>query len=87
MTHRDWSRVNGNYRILSFDEWFIKKFYNLLPEKLTNYTRDTYNKWKDYGVDEIRFVNYYIKEDKDLLTELTYVALPRKTHTCSKLRE
>jgi len=82
--HTNWPGVDGDYRIMTFDEYYVNDFYK--PKDHSHDTINGYNAWKECA-DEIKFVNYHIKEDEDFLTEFFCEALPGETKTCSNLRE
>lgn len=82
--HNDWPGVNGDYRILTFNEWYVRSFYN--PKINGLKTIAAYNRWKECA-DEIKFVNYHVKEDENFVTEFFCEALPGETQTCSNLKK
>ncbi len=87
--HLDWPGINNDYRIVTFEEWFVSQFYKS-KEKLSSLHKlqayYAYNSWKDCS-NGIKVVNYHVSEEQDFLTEFICEALPGAINTCRELRE
>ena len=81
--HQEWPRVNSDIRIPSFEEWFIKHYYNQ-PQKQLHLAQRSYNSWKACS-NGITIVNTH--KDEHLTTNLVCKGLNGATHTCSGLRK
>ena len=84
--HQNWPGVNGDYRIPSFDEWFVEKHYG--QSHHLHLAQERYSAWKKCS-DEIIIVNIHDLNvhgvDSDLTTNFVCKALKGATRTCSSL--
>lgn len=88
--HARWPGIDGDYRVATFEEWFVDKYYAKGRDVSNNGYRDNYDSWRDCS-DERVIVDVHDTlldgDDHDVLVNFFCKGIAGATSACATLKK